>query len=304
MPIGIGAAILGGTSLLGGLISGNAASSAAQTQANAANQASRVQQGQFNQTSANLAPFLSSGENANSLLQQLLFGGAGFGTTLLTANPAQYSSPTELGPPGPGLGPPPQFNMPAFTQQQFQQSPGYQYQLNQTQNATRNAATPGQGAFSGSTLKALQQNAAGLSNQDWWNAYNAYNQNYTNQYNANNQNYWGQYNAQIGRENQLTGLLTGLSGSGQNAAAQLGAFGQNTANQIGQNTIGAGNALAAGQIGSANSLLGGLSGATGTLLAPQQTYQNSLLASLLAGAGTNQDYYGGVPGPGGATQSF
>jgi hypothetical protein len=287
MPIGLGAAILGGTSLLGGLISGNAATSAAQTQANAANKANQIEQQQYNQTQQNLAPFLGSGTQANSLLTQLLgLGGGsaqGFGSTLLTANPATT------------LGAPPTYNMPAFTQKQFQQSPGYQYQLGQTQNATRNAATPGQGDFSGATLKALQQNAAGLSNQDWWNAYNAYTQNYTNQYNAGNQNYWNQYNAQTSRENQLTGYLSSLAGSGQNAAAQLGGFGQNAATQIGQNTIGAGNALAAGQIGSANSLLGGLSGATGAVLAPSQTYQNSLLASLLSGGGAggiNQDFTG------------
>ena len=292
MPIGIGAAILGGTSLLGGLISGNAATSGASTQAQAAAQASKVQQQEFGQTQQNLAPFLGSGTQANSLLAQLLgLGGGssqGFGSSILTANPATT------------LGAPPTYNLPPFTQQQFQQSPGYQYQLGQINNASANAATPGQGDFSGATLKALQQNAGGLANQDWWNAYNAYNQNYNNQFNAQNQNYWGQYNAQTGRENQLTGYLQNLSGSGQNAAAQLGGFGAQTAGQIGQNTIGAGNALAAGTVGSANALTGGLSGISGALLAPQQSYQNSLLATLLSPAGgvggMNQDFVGGPSG--------
>ena len=56
-----GAAIAAGGAIVGGLISGNASQSAANTQANAANNATAVEQAQFNQTQANLAPYMAQG---------------------------------------------------------------------------------------------------------------------------------------------------------------------------------------------------------------------------------------------------
>jgi hypothetical protein len=113
-----------------------------------------------------------------------------------------------------------------FTQAQFQASPGYQYDVNQMMQAVQNSAAAKGGLVSGNTLQALQQNAGGLANQDWYNAQNAY----------------------YGRQDQLFNMLQTLAGGGQNAAANLGALGSQVAGQVGNNQIGAGNSAAAGSI--------------------------------------------------------
>src|SRR5882724_10892378 len=159
-----GAAIAAGGSLIGGALSAGAAGSAAQTQANAANAATGVQAAEFSQIQNNLAP----------LLQDPIARAGG--------------APPSLA----GM---PQYAEPPFTQAMFQQSPGYQYQLQQIIDATQNAGSVKGGAVSGNALKALQANAGGLANQDWWNAYNKYDQNYQNQFNAANQGFQFGYNA-------------------------------------------------------------------------------------------------------------
>ena len=68
------AAISAGTSLVGGLMSSNAAEDAAQTQADAANQAAQLQNNQFNQIRDDLAPYRNLGTAAiNPLLQAMGF---------------------------------------------------------------------------------------------------------------------------------------------------------------------------------------------------------------------------------------
>jgi hypothetical protein len=302
VPIGI-AAIVGGGSLLGGILNAGASQSAANTQAQAADQASQIQQQEFNQIQGNLAPYLSGGTAANNILLNML-GGAGGNpvNSALGYNPAQvFGQPPTLNSPT--------YNLPQFTQQQFQQSPGYQYTLGQAQNATRNAATPGQGTLSGATLKALQGNAAGLANQDWYQALGNYNQNYNNQYqaanqgtvqnfNAANQNYWGEVNAATNQQNSIFNMLNQLAGRGASTGVAQGNIGSTTAAQIGQNTIGAGNAISAGTLGSANAIGQSLQGVTNTLTAPSNTLNNSLLSQLLYGNANNvnQDYSGGSYG--------
>lgn len=120
----------------------------------------------------------------------------------------------------------------------FQQSPGYQYQLNQGMQQVQNSAAARGGLTSGNTLAALQANGTGLANQDWYN----YLSTSLNQYN----NYIGQ--------------LQNLSGGGQNAAANLGTIGATTANNIGTSLTNAGAATAAGTVGSTNAITSGLTG--------------------------------------------
>lgn len=209
MPFGA-ALVGGGLSVLGGILGGNAASSAAKQQANAANQASAIEQSQFATTQANLQPWMKAGGNALTALQQALgIGGGGAG---------------------------------AFNPAGFQGSPGYQFQFQQGTDATRNAAGLSGGVNSGNTLKALTQYGQGLADQTW---------------------------------QQYLGNLTGLSNTGQNAAAGIGSFGAQAAGQVGANTIGAGNAQAAGTVGSANALAGGINGLS----------QDALLAMLLNNQG-------------------
>jgi hypothetical protein len=211
----IGAAVIGSS----------AAGDAANTEANAANNASQVQLGMFNKTQANEAPYLAAGGNALTALQTGL--GIGPGTN------------------GSGTGP---LNKP-FTLSDFQNSPGYQFQVQQGENAVLNNKSALGGVNSGNTLKALTSYGQGVANQDYWNAYNAY----------------------VNAQNQKFGQLQTVAGSGQNAAGNLGALGTQVGASVGNNIVNAGNASAAGTVGSANAISNGINGLG----------QNYLLASAL-----------------------
>jgi hypothetical protein len=228
MPFAVAAGIGAVGAIGGALISSNASESAAQTQANAANAATAAEQAQFNTTTQNLSPFVGTGQIALGQLGSML----GLPSTVGgQANPnAPLAQP--------------------FTAAQYQQSPGYQFQLNQGLGAVQNSAAAQGGLAGGNTLTALTQYGQGLANTDYQQAYNNYTANQLQQFN----------------------MLNTVSGNGQNAAAQLGTTGAQVASNIGSNTIGAGNALAAGQVGSANALTGGINSAT----------SNGMLSFLLA----------------------
>lgn len=144
-----------------------------------------------------------------------------------------------------------------FTMADYTRSPGYNFLLQQGQNSIENTASATGGVGGGNTLKALTGYGQGVANQDYWNAYNAYTQN----------------------QNQRFNQLDTVVGSGQNAAANLGALGTQVGANVGNNMVGAGNALAAGTIGQANAIGGGLSGA-----------QNNLLLYSLLNQQNNQNY--------------
>jgi len=56
----------------------------------------------------------------------------------------------------------------------MQQSPGYQFQLQQGLNSIQNSAAAGGGALSGATMKAMQQYGTGLAAQDYQNMFSNY----------------------------------------------------------------------------------------------------------------------------------
>ena len=116
----------------------------------------------------------------------------------------------------------------------YQASPGYAYEMSQALQATQNSAAARGGLNSGNTDLALQQNAQNLAATD-----------YSNQASLN-----------IAQKNQLYNMLQTIAGSGQNAAANLGALGSQTAQSIGSNTLSAGNASAAGSVAQGNALAG------------------------------------------------
>jgi hypothetical protein len=201
----------------------------------------------FNQTQANEAPYLAAGGNALAALQQ----GIGIGPGTNNSGVGSLNAP--------------------FTTAQFHNSPGYQFQLQQGENAVLSNAAATGGVNSGNTLKALTQFGQGTANQDYWNAYNAY----------------------VNQQNQRFGQLQTVAGSGQNAAGNLGALGTQVGSSVGNNIVGAGNAAAAGQVGSANAIAGGINNATSGLS------QNYLLYSLMNGGlpgGTGGGGGGGSPG--------
>jgi len=107
----------------------------------------------------------------------------------------------------------------------FQATPGYQFARDEGLSAVEGGAAARGGLYSGATMQALQERGTGLANQEYGN--------YVNR-------------------------LSGLAGSGQNAAAGMGAANQAYSNQAG-NALGAyGNAAAAGAIGVGNAVNQGI----------------------------------------------
>lgn len=293
MPSLIPAAIIGssalgaGASIVSSNNQANAATSAAQTQANAANQAAQIQQQEFNTTTANEAPYLQAGNTSlNALMTQLGLGPGGTGTGPLTQSFTPYQAPAP-------------FN---FNPQNLQNTPGYQFQLQQGEQAITDQASAVGGVGGGNTLKALTTFGQGLAGTEYQNAYtnalNAYNTNSANSYQAWLANQQGQQNVQ----QTNFGNLQTLAGSGQNAAAKLGALGASAASSIGDDITSGAAATAAGTVGAASANASGLSGVTNSLSGLSSNY---LLQSLLSGGGASSDPYlgGGTAYLGGPASS-
>ena len=258
-----GAVIAGGASLASGLIGSNAAGNAADKQQQAAQQADQLLQGNYDVTSGNLSPFISGGTNALKSLSSLLStGGNGANNPVLSLlGIGMNGQPT-----GGGINP-----------AAFENSPGYQFQLQQGTDAVTNSAAA-RGGLGGNALKALQSYGSGLANQSW------------NQYLGNVSGGW----------NSLISQLTGLAGLGENAGSSLGNIGAGLAGGMSNAIQGGGNAASAGTIGSANALTGGFNGLinnlnTGGLSSNNGGGINALLNSLFSSSGGG---YGSSPNDG------
>ena len=146
-----GAVIGGGATLASGIIGSNAAESAANTQAQAAQNAQQLQAQEFNQTQANLAPYVSAGVSAQNALSPLI--GTNQGGNPLTAPLTAPFQPT---------------------MSQLAQTPGYQFTLNQGLMATQNSfAAQGLGT-SGAALQGGVNYAEGLASNTYQNQFNNY----------------------------------------------------------------------------------------------------------------------------------
>lgn len=210
-------------------------------------------------TQAMISAYLAAnpGQTPTQQLQGILAAGLGPADTKAFDNPLNQLGPqgavtgaggwTYSGTPGPLDAP--------FNPANLAQTPGYQFTLQQGENAVENAASATGGVGGGNTLKAITGYAEGLADTT----------------------YQQQLQDYMAQQQQQYGALTQLTGSGQNAAANLGAIGSSAATNAGNALIGAGNAQAAGTIGSANALTSGLAGLS----------QNFLLAnsSGLSGSG-------------------
>lgn len=241
MPFFIAAAVGAAGAIGGSLISAGAASDAASQQAASAQQANQLQAQALAQQQANLAPYQQAGLPAITALQQ--------GLGLM---------PGSTGAIGQGS-----LNTP-FSQQQFQASPAYQFELQQGLQSAQNAASR-TGGLGGNQLLALQQQGQGLAQMD---------------YQQQLQNYQAQQQQQYNQ-------LMGLTGIGQASAAGVGAAQQQYATQAGQNLMGAANVQGAAGIAGANALTGALSGGASSL-------SNAYLMQQLYG-GSGGVFGGGNP---------
>lgn len=186
-----------GAAVIGGISSANASSSAASAETNAANNASTVEQNQYNQNRADMQPYMDSGKAALSTLNSDL----------------------------PNL-------TRGFSMADFQQDPGYAFQLQQGNQAIERSAAARGGLNSGATMKSLASYDQGLANTDYEQAFNNYNTTNANTFNR----------------------LSTVAGLGQNAATTNAANGTSTAASIGSNLSAAGNAQAAGSIAQGNNI--------------------------------------------------
>lgn len=118
----------------------------------------------------------------------------------------------------------------SFSMADFQQDPGYQFQLQQGNEAINRAAAAQGLSGGGGTLKSLQSFSQGLASKDYQQAYNNYNNNQSLQF----------------------GRLASMAGMGQTASGQMINSSENAANQIAGNQMGLGNAQAAAQMAQAN----------------------------------------------------
>jgi len=175
----------------------------------------------------------------------------------------------------------------APTAEQAAATPGYQFTLQQGQNAVQNSAAAQGGLLSTGALKTLAGYTTGLANQT-----------YNDVYNRALTEYQQAYNIFQGNQTNTFNRLAALSGVGQTTATTLGQLGQNAATnianiratggaQIGNSLLAMGGAQASGYAGIANALQGGIGGIS----------QYALLNSLLnQGGGGNQIPFGATPG--------
>ena len=297
----IGPAIGGVSSLLGGIFGGNAASTASQQEVqalrNAITQTQQAVQGgqeavdtgagyvsnaaQAGQTgiAGALAGGQANASQGNQWAQQLLAPFAGAGSNALT-------SLTQLAGPGGPL-----TNQFSFNPSDLQNDPGYQFTLQQGQQALQRSAAAQGGLFSSGTMKSLAGYTTGTANQYFNDAFNRAQSTFsTNQQQALNristlQNLAGQglsasgLGANLAQNQGQFSANYGLTGAGQIANlgmtgaqnylqgqefnAGLGLQGAQSVNQL---LSGIGQAQAGGTVGSANSWLNAIPGIGSSLI--------------------------------------
>jgi hypothetical protein len=270
----IGGAVVGaGASIYGASETAGAQTSAASSVSDATKYAADLQYKEWQQTQANLQPWLTAGTGA---LNQLAVGtqaGGQFATT-----PAVPTAPT--------FGAAPQYT--PFTPEAFQANidPGYQWRLQQGVNALASSGAASGTYGSGNMGTALTQFGQGLGSEEYQNAYNRSLQSYNAQLagyqtgvNAQSQQYNAaiqQFNAGLISQQDLYNRLAGISGTGQTTGQQLGQLGLQSVTQIGNLGVQGATALATGQVGSANALAGGITGISNQMTSGVGQYLNYL----------------------------
>jgi hypothetical protein len=218
MPPAIGAAIGGIGSVVGGIFGGGAASGASKEYVRALQQAQKSLLGTEKQGLAQFAPYLGAGNQASGLLSEML---STPGQGLLTPWTQQFTAPTAA---------------------EAAATPGYQFQLQQGENALQNSAAARGGLLSGGTLADLNNYAQGIASTNYQNTFN----NALTQYQNSYQTFLNNQNNTYQRLAQQQGVGLGAATGGANLIAGIGGdvaslYGQQGAAKA-QGTIGAANA--------------------------------------------------------------
>ena len=303
----ITAAIVGGTTLLGGYMASKGAQSAAKTQAAAATQSAdtqaqaarealALQEKMYERQIGLQEPYRQAGLTGQNRLMTLLglrgqqpteISGGGImgdigraasraasgpyvGGDATSADFGKYAKDFSM------AGFDPSSLMRNFQASDFQQDPGYAFRLKEGQKALERSAAARGGLISGGALKAATGYGQEMGSQEYQNAYNRFQANRAVQA----QEYGNAFNRyQTERANQLQ-PLGNLMASGQSAASNMGSaagqYGTAGANlltgagqAIGAGQYGAGQSIAAGQLGAGNTM----SNALGTIGSAYQTNQ-------------------------------
>jgi hypothetical protein len=227
----VAAAIVGGN-VVGGLIGADAARSASNTQANAAREALDFQKQQFNTIQEQGAPYRAAGVSALSDIASM--------KPYLTQQ---------------------------YTPEDFAQGidPGYQFRLQQGQEATNRMANMGGGMLGGNALKGAQDYTQGLASQEYGNAFNRF---------------------QTQRGN-IFNTLASIAGIGQNAYNTSATAAGNAANTVGNTMQNIGASQAAGTVGASNALSGGLQNAGNQYTLSQILGNKSAGVNYSLGGGTS-----------------
>lgn len=206
-----GLVAVAGATLVGGAMASNAAGKAADAQIGASKNANDLQKYMYDTSRADQAPYREQGTKALGALSDLS-----------------------------GVNGQPDFS-------KFYTSPGYQFRLDQGNQAVERSAAARGGLLSGATMKALTKYSQGVASDEYGN--------YTNR-------------------------LASLAGIGQTATNATNTLGANYANAAGENMLGAANARASGYIGGSNAINSGISQGL-------NFYQNQQMINKMGSAGSN-----------------
>jgi hypothetical protein len=221
--------------IAGGLIQSGAAGAAAGQIAAQDQKAIAGQQAQYQTTSNNINPYIQTG-TAN-----LPTYGNYYNTTSGVLGGALANAQTAVN------------NIGTSSMADLEATPGYQFQLQQGQQAAKAAASALGLGNSGAIGKGLTNYANGLAASNYQNIYN--------QQMGNAQAAQNQVNAAGNVQNSIYNQLAGTVNTGLSAAGTLGQIGQQSQDSISSLYGNIGKAQAAGTIGAANGIAGAVGGA-------------------------------------------
>jgi hypothetical protein len=230
----IPAAIIAGSNLVGGYLSGQGAKAGAQTQADAARRSAELQKQMFDIQNAQQAPYRQSGYNALNQIGRLGSGTYGI-----------YGPTGDVTGQGVGTG----YLTKQFSPEDFQAGidPGYAFRLAQGQRALAAQQNAAGGLIGGNALTGMQDYTQGQASQEYGNAFNRFQTQRGNIYNT----------------------LASMAGLGQTSLGQTTAASTNAGANIGNQISNVGSALGAGQVGQANAYAGAVQGAGNSYMLSQ-----------------------------------
>lgn len=248
------AAAVVGAAAVGAVATGVSSSNAAGAQTDAANASIAANQQQQGITRSDLLPYNMAGQGALSRLTRMTGADGG---------------PVPIMPTVPDI---------KMDQATLEQTPGYQFNLEQGLKAVQNSAAARGLGVSGAAMKGAATYATGLADSTYQNQFNNAVVNSQNKFQNETTNQTNDYNR-----------LMGLATLGESSGAQTGALGTQVASNIGNSLTGVGNANAAASMATANSI------SSGANSAGQAVLLNSLLGgkSGLYGGGATAGATGG-----------